>query len=632
MQRFFGILFVLIFAQAATAQTRHALVIGIDAYENVPALENAVADARSVSQALQEAGFRTTRLENATRREINQAMADLLGTMRQGDEVTFFFAGHGVEIEGRNYLLPSDVPMVRPGQESLVLAESLPLDQVDSSLRNAGAAVRFLILDACRDNPFPQLGTRTVGARRGLAASTAPRGGFTLFSAGPGEAALDSLGDADTSPNSIFTRILLPLLQEPGLSVQEIALRVRSDVDAIAASVGHEQFPYFTNGLTAPYFIRPAAMSTSPATAAQDVDFCDMAQILWLQMSQSDDPAALRSFIERFGTCQAVMPLAEDRLREVTAAQDTATVSMEDCSELFPVALMALSSGDERVIESFLEQNAPCMSLLANTVGLDLASVTPRAQSADLRLSDTIDPALHAENWSFARSIGQHDSPTARIAVSHDLCRVATSDTAGGIQIFNMASGQRLSSFRYPTEGRPLAFVFHPMQDQLIVRNPFWDHVRVVGSTSGREVARWSVARYRRGEDLPLYVTRDKETLVIGGSNYRFFEIHERGPTSGFFFWSAATPTFFSFSSGDRYAAVGDVTGDVVIHDVVRGNRMGRVAQHDSALHQILYLNDDRMVLTISEGRDVLIWDATPPGGFMALGGLESSAGRHPIV
>ncbi|MBY4892022.1 caspase family protein [Rhodobacteraceae bacterium N5(2021)] len=116
----------LLWSATAHAQTRHAFVVGIDTYENVGSLEKARNDARAVAGALEEVGFRTQLLIDVDETALLTELTRFSGQLNPGDEVVFYFAGHGVEINGRNYLLPADVPSVAPGQELVVTRGALP--------------------------------------------------------------------------------------------------------------------------------------------------------------------------------------------------------------------------------------------------------------------------------------------------------------------------------------------------------------------------------------------------------------------------------------------------------------------------------------------------------------------------
>ena len=224
---------------------RLALVIGNDDYENLPDLKKAVNDSRAVGQALTKLGFDGATVENAPRRTMNAKLAEFTSKVGPGDTAFFFFAGHGVQISGTNYLMPVDTPEAREGQERFVMGEGIPADSIVQQVQERGAKVAMLVLDACRDNPFAKPGTRGVGGTRGLTIMTVPEGVFVIYSAGIGETALDRLGDDDADPNSVFTRAFVKLLGEPGLTVHGIAKRTQQDVHQLAQSVSHAQMPAY---------------------------------------------------------------------------------------------------------------------------------------------------------------------------------------------------------------------------------------------------------------------------------------------------------------------------------------------------------------------------------------------------
>ncbi|EBA18639.1 Caspase-1, p20 [Roseobacter sp. SK209-2-6] len=224
---------------------RRALVIGVDGYQNLDALQKARNDAQAISTTLVGLGFDVTTLYDVGRRDINGAVSTFSNQIEPGDEVLFYFAGHGVEVDGRNYLLPADVPMVNFGDETYLTGESIAADRILNTFQRRGARSTVMILDACRNNPFPRDGQRSVGGSRGLVRMEPPKGAFILYSAGAGQTALDRLSDQDANPNSVFTRALLQRLNEPGMSLHELAKLVRRDVQKLASTVNHDQFPSY---------------------------------------------------------------------------------------------------------------------------------------------------------------------------------------------------------------------------------------------------------------------------------------------------------------------------------------------------------------------------------------------------
>lgn len=242
-------------APTAAAGLRAAFVVGVDAYDNLGPdrqLRKAVNDARAVGDALGRLGFSVTRSENVTRSAFNRAWQGFLANVAPGGVAAVFFAGHGVQIEGANYLLPRDVPQAAEGGEGLLESESVSLARLLGDLRKRGPRVSLLIIDACRDNPFLDARGRSVGGTRGLARAEPPEGAFVLFSAGAGESALDRLSETDPERTSVYTRSLLPLLATPGLSLQDVAVKVRETVRALAARAGHRQTPAYYDEMAGP--------------------------------------------------------------------------------------------------------------------------------------------------------------------------------------------------------------------------------------------------------------------------------------------------------------------------------------------------------------------------------------------
>jgi hypothetical protein len=263
---------VVLQASAAHAGKRVALVIGNNTYENVPQLQKAVNDAGAISQELAKLGFDVVSAENVGRRAMSRALVELESKIESGDTALIYFAGHGFAVDGTNYLLPVDVPAAGPGEEGLVRDASFAANGLSDRLQEKGAATVILILDACRDNPFALKGKRSIGLTRGLTRMDPAEGMFVLFSAGQGQSALDRLSDADENPNSVFTRTLLKELEQPGLSMVQIAKRTQSQVKELAAKVDHVQVPAYYDQIVGDLYLAPegAALAKGSVDTLQE--------------------------------------------------------------------------------------------------------------------------------------------------------------------------------------------------------------------------------------------------------------------------------------------------------------------------------------------------------------------------
>lgn len=305
----------------AAATQRFALVIGINDYAELRDLQKARNDATAIAEALEKLGYAAALLLDPDRRSISRGLSEMVAKAGPGDEVLFYFAGHGIQIDGRNYLIPADAPAAGPGDEAYLTAESVAVDRVLETLQSRGVRTAVLILDACRDNPFPRSGTRSVGGVRGLAATAATEGSFILYSAGTGQTALDRLSDEDADPNSVFTRHLLPFLNEPDRPLQEMARSLRADVEAQAASVNHHQRPAYYDELTGDYLL--AAASPPPPVAvpeplpAAEEDPCSSARRDWEGIAALNDPAMLRAFAVAHFSCQDLRDAALERVAQL---------------------------------------------------------------------------------------------------------------------------------------------------------------------------------------------------------------------------------------------------------------------------------------------------------------------------
>ena len=235
---------LLAFAAPAHAEKRVALVIGNNDYKNVPKLQKAVNDARTMGDTLKQLGFSVMVAENQTRQAFSETLLAFDAAVGPGDTAFFFYAGHGFEIAGQNFLLPTDVPAAGEGQEELVRDASVLADRIIERLQNKNVRTAILVFDACRNNPFERSGTRALAGGGGLAPMTQlPEGVFSVFSAGPRQTALDRLSNNDDNPNSVFTRTFAKELLQPGENLVQVAQHTRRLVSEMAETVKPQADP-----------------------------------------------------------------------------------------------------------------------------------------------------------------------------------------------------------------------------------------------------------------------------------------------------------------------------------------------------------------------------------------------------
>ena len=247
-------------AATAPAERQVALVIGNNDYR-IGALKNPVNDAQSVAGALRGLGFDVTLRENTSRREMIEAFRQFSTDARAARVRVIFYAGHGVQVKGRNYLLPVDTEI---RAEDEVPGKSADLNELLERLGALPHGINIVILDACRNNPFS--GAVVVGpdGRRlkfrgatpsGLARVEAPLGSMVAFSTAPGGVALDNPGDK----NSLYTKHLLDHMRSPGLPVELLFKQVRL---AVARETGRVQVPWESSSLTGDFCFRLGPQGT----------------------------------------------------------------------------------------------------------------------------------------------------------------------------------------------------------------------------------------------------------------------------------------------------------------------------------------------------------------------------------
>lgn len=312
--------FVFLVASTTQAAKRIGLVIGNDNYAHVPVLEKARSDARAIAQALSGVGFDVTSVLDADRSQMNRAISTFVGKLQPGDTAFVFFAGHGVEIAGQNFLLPVNIEASENANQDFVKSESIGLSNVLARVQNTGARITLMFIDACRDNPFKNTAGRSIGGSRGLARITAPEGTFVVFSAGAGQQALDRLKGPDSNPNSVFTRTLLPKLSAGGLELRELVSKVRLEVREIALTQNHRQFPAYYDELLGEFYFKPAGTG---ATAGKEkepaatviTEVSDNIQDDFERVRSLGSILAYEAFLDKYGNqTDILIDIAKQRL------------------------------------------------------------------------------------------------------------------------------------------------------------------------------------------------------------------------------------------------------------------------------------------------------------------------------
>jgi formylglycine-generating enzyme required for sulfatase activity len=255
----FSFLFLLMASVTVFSQNRIALVIGNSSYKTA-SLKNPVNDAMDMTKILKELGFGVTTLYNASYGEMFQAVRAFGSELSQARVGLFYFAGHGMQVKGRNYLIPVDAD-IQAEEEAAYTAIDAGL--VLSKMERAGNRTNIVILDACRDNPFAR-SFRT--SQRGLSVMDAPRGSLIVYATAPGSVAADGAGR-----NGIFTGAFLRHVGKPGIDVEIMLRNVRRDV---MAATNNAQVPWSSSSLVESfYFVEIKEIVEKPEKTQIETEF-----------------------------------------------------------------------------------------------------------------------------------------------------------------------------------------------------------------------------------------------------------------------------------------------------------------------------------------------------------------------
>lgn len=279
--RFF-VVWLLLTTGPLAAEERLALVIGNSAYGTVSPLDNPSNDARLIAGTLDGLGFEVTALIDATQIEMKRGIAQFGRDLRKaGSDATglFYYAGHGVQSFGTNYLLPVDVALSNAADLDLVAVEAQSVLRQMYSARNR---TNIMILDACRNNPFQDIPDFNDS---GLAEMQAPTGTFLAYATAPGGVALDGLDG-----NSPFTSALAGNMTTPGLAIEQMFKQVRV---AVLEQTAGSQTPWDASSLTSDFVFVPKQEQTTTAAEIEELQ-------VWRAVQASADPVQLMLFLRGY--------------------------------------------------------------------------------------------------------------------------------------------------------------------------------------------------------------------------------------------------------------------------------------------------------------------------------------------
>jgi uncharacterized caspase-like protein len=386
------------------AQDRVAFVVGNSSYENTAELANPANDARLVARSLEAVGFDVTMHLDLSRAGFGTAISDFLARTDGADVAIFYFAGHGMQLDGENFLLPTDASL---RSEFDVMSESISLSTVSEAMRRRADSV-LLFVDACRDNPlaqtfyaenFPQ--TRSAAARGLAPVTSGTAGSMVMFDASPGQVAYDGLG-----ANSPFSLALARHLPTPNTEILTLTKRITADVRALTQD---RQRPIVTNDIAREIYLLEAAVETGPPRA---VPLPERAAEAWSDFRDSASPEALDAFAAEFeGTSYAALAadLSARLRREAEVARSGVPDGAPDWCNTPGNEAENLICRDPELLERDAELQALFESQLAVTGG------ATRGQAL-----------VQQREWRLSRDACGADRDC--IAIAYELRRIALSE------------------------------------------------------------------------------------------------------------------------------------------------------------------------------------------------------------
>lgn len=299
----------------AAAAKRFALVIGNSGYEHAPELENPRNDAALMRDTLETSGFSVTTLIDADYRSLKRALVEFGRSLRGGDIEAglFYYAGHGVQVRGENYLIPVNAAITSEDEVDL---EAINVNDFLRVMNSSDAAVNIVILDACRDNPFKG-SSRSMS--RGLAPVDAPKGTYIAYATAPGEVALDGAGG-----NSPYTSALTRAMAQPGVPIERVFKNARV---AVLEETGEKQVPWEVSSITGEFYFQQRSAAprddAEPSRPATQANLQGSAERAFHLAEEANTVAAWQAYLSQFGAASEFYgSLARERLAALERQQN----------------------------------------------------------------------------------------------------------------------------------------------------------------------------------------------------------------------------------------------------------------------------------------------------------------------
>ncbi|AQQ06310.1 hypothetical protein B0E33_24270 [Roseibium algicola] len=374
MKQIIACLLLLVFAaSAAHAERRVALVIGNSGYANVAELKNPYNDAKGMSDKLTDLGFDVVTGLDLSLRDMRQTVREFIKKLDNADLALFFYAGHGIQVNGENYLVPVDAELSTHLDLDF---EALPANLVLNAMEQS-TKVNLVFLDACRNNPFTEnlarsMGTRSSAVGRGLAKIGSGVGSLVSFATQPGNVALD--GDGENSP---FTTALIKHLGTPGQDITRDLVMVRRDV--LEATKG-QQVPWDNSSLTGEVILKQLEM-VQPVEPEKPAINPQIELAYWDSIKSGESIAYFETYLTRYpeGQFADIAKIRIDELKSRSEAEAARNAKPDTSAEIAFWQSIQNATRPE-MYETYLEQYPD--GIYAKLARLNISSLQQQAEAA----------------------------------------------------------------------------------------------------------------------------------------------------------------------------------------------------------------------------------------------------------
>lgn len=551
-----------------------ALVIGNGSYADSP-LKNPVNDARAVAAALRKMGFEVLIRENGDLQQMDGAVREFGRRLERAHVGLFYFAGHGMQIQGRNFLIPIGADFQH---EDEVPYRSLDAKQVLDKMDSAKTRVNIVILDACRNNPFH---AHFRARRQGLAEMEAPAGTLIGFATAPGAVALDGDGD-----HGVYTKHLLRQMAERGVPVEQVFKRVRVGV---AAETRDSQIPWESSSLREDFQFRSETL-TAVQPDRQQGRASEMALELafWEAIKNSRRADDYAAYLEQFPRGRFV-PLARNRMRDYQRAGGLAPQPAQQTMAVSVPSVQAMSHAPDAVEPTFQLAGAGHTALAFSPGDQWLAIVR---SDGWLLLRDAAS-GKPAQEYRLGGAL-------SAVRFAPDGATIAVGSDNGETRLISRASGKELWR-RLPHAGRVVSLNFSP-DGRYLLSASAQGEVELSTVADGKPVQRL------RSDGMSLVDAQYSPdgryvAVVLGEGRSHVVKVIEVGSGRELLSTAAAAA---SFSVNGRYLLVASGGHTPTLYDIASGNELQRFARYPLQIVAGAYAESgDRVATVDAQGQGV---------------------------